>query len=359
MTVQPGEQQQSHGQDQALARSLRKALRFVIVLMVILAGVWLGSGMVSVPADRQAVVIAFGDAQVKAKRGGGLVWWWPSPIGEVRLIPSASRKFALEVRALEPGGVSFDPRVLGYSLTGDHGAIHIGGTVFWRVRDPVAYAFLADAEQSRRTREIDSFPKIEQAIRRAFQRAVIHVSARVDLNTIRVTGKDQIRRDLISNMNDVLSSRGTMPFAVKVENIEFNSSLLLWTQDAFDRAQRAQSEADQLIAEAESERANTIAGAQETAANILGSAKAAAIEVISQARVHTKPIAALTRSGGADRELVLYRIWRDSIDRLFSQANATMIVPDHENLRVMLPTAPPAMNVSVAPAADPAAGTRQ
>lgn len=335
------DQQHSGDQDQALARSLRTALRFVIVLMIVLASVWLGSGLVSVPADRQAVVIAFGDAQVKAKRGGGLVWWWPSPIGEVRLIPSASRKFSLDVNALEPGGVSFDPRVLGYVLTGDQGAIHIGGTVFWRVRDPVAYAFLADPEQSRRTREIDAFPKVEQAIRRAFQRAVIHTSARVDLNTIRVTGKDQVRRELITNMNDLLNSRGTMPFAVTVENIEFNSSLLRWTQDAFDRAQRAQSEADQLIADAESDRANTLAVAQENAAQIVGSATAVATEMVSLARVRTKPIAALAQTDPADRQLVLYRIWRDSIDRLFQQAHTTVIVPDHQNLRVLLPTAPP------------------
>ncbi|MEM6660574.1 MAG: SPFH domain-containing protein [Pseudomonadota bacterium] len=355
MTDRSNDQQQSRDHDQALARSLRTALRFVIVLMVILSAVWLGSGMVSVPADRQAVVIAFGDAQVKAKRGGGLVWWWPSPIGEVRLIPSASRKFSLEANALEPGGVSFDPRVLGYALTGDQGAIHIGGTVFWRVRDPVAYAFLADPEVSRRTREIDTFPKVEQAIRRAFQRAVIHTSAKVDLNTIRVTGKDQIRRDLISNMNDLLNSRGTMPFAVTVENIEFNSALLRWTQDAFDRAQRAQSEADQLIADAESARANTLAEAQEAAAQITGSARAAATEMVSMARVRTKPISALAQAERADRQLVLYRIWRDSIDRLFNQAHTTMIVPDDENLRVLLPTAPPSVApapASTAPAAD-------
>ncbi|MEM9060705.1 MAG: SPFH domain-containing protein [Pseudomonadota bacterium] len=139
--------------------------------MVALAAMWVASGMVSVPADRQAVVIAFGDAEVKAREGGGLVWWWPSPIGEVRLIPAATRKFSLEVKSLEANGVSFDPRVLGYVLTGDQSAIHVGATIFWRVRDPVSYAFLADPEQSRRTREIDAFPKIEQAIRQAFQRA--------------------------------------------------------------------------------------------------------------------------------------------------------------------------------------------
>ncbi|MEM1277316.1 MAG: SPFH domain-containing protein [Pseudomonadota bacterium] len=343
MTDRINDQQQSGQQDQALTRSLRTAMRFVSALMVALAGVWLASGMVSVPADRQAVVIAFGEAQVKARQGGGLVWWWPSPIGEVRLIPAASRKFALEVKSLEPNGVSFDPRVLGYALTGDQGAIHIGGTVFWRVRDPVAYAFLADPERSRRTREIDAFPKIEQAIRRAFQRAVIHTSARADMNTIRVTGKDQVRRELISNMNDLLNSRGTMPFAVTVENIEFNTDLLLWTQDAFDRAQRAQSEADQLIAEAESARANTLASAEENAAQIIGSARAAANEMISLARVRTKPISALAQSDRADRDVLLYRLWRDSIDRLFQQAHTTMVVPDHENLRVLLPTAAPAV----------------
>ncbi|MEM6974321.1 MAG: SPFH domain-containing protein [Pseudomonadota bacterium] len=343
MSESVNDQRYAREQDQALARSLRTAMRFVLALMVALAGIWLASGMVSVPADRQAVVIAFGDAKVRAQQGGGLVWWWPSPIGEVRLIPAASRKFSLDVKGLEPKGVSFDPRVLGYVITGDHGAIHIGATVFWRVRDPVAYAFLADAETSRRTREIDAIPKVEQAIRRAFQRAVIHTSARVDLNTIRVTGKEQIRRDLIANMNTLLDSRGTMPFAVTVENIEFNSALLTWTQDAFDRAQRAQSEADQMIAEAESARANALALAEESAAQIIGSARAGANEMVSMARVRTKPITALATADPVDRSVVLYRLWRDSIDRLFQQAHTTMIVPDHENLRVLLPTAAPSL----------------
>ncbi|MEM7168605.1 MAG: SPFH domain-containing protein [Pseudomonadota bacterium] len=337
------EQKQSNDQDRALARSMRTAMRFVIALMVILAGVWVASGVVSVPADRQAVVIAFGDAEVKAKQGGGLVWWWPSPIGEVRLIPAASRKFALEAKSLEPkpNGVSLDPRLMGYVITGDHAALHIGATVFWRVRDPVAYAFLADPEQTRRTREIDSFPKIEQAIRRAFQRAVIHVAAHQDINTIRVTGKDYIRRELIAKMNDMLNSQGTMPFEVAIENVEFNTSLPLWARDAFARAQRAQSEADQLIAEAESQRANSLAAAEEEAAQITDSAKAAANEMVSQAIVRTKPIAALAKSGNADRRVVLYRLWRDGIDRLFQQTNTVMIVPAHDNLRVLLPTEAP------------------
>ncbi|MEM1313433.1 MAG: SPFH domain-containing protein [Pseudomonadota bacterium] len=333
--------ERARDQDQALARSLRSALRFVIGLMIALAGVWASSGLVSVPADGQAVVIAFGEARVKARDGGGLVWWWPSPIGEVRLIPSATRKFALEIDSLQPQGVSFDPRVLGYVLTGDHAAVHMGATVFWRVRDPIAYAFLADPAASRRTREIDAFPKIEQAVRRAFQRAAIHVSAREDLMAIRVTGKDRIRRDLISDMNARLDGSGSMPFAVTVENVEFSTALPAWTQDAFDRAQRAQSEADQFIAEAESERANTLAGAQEDAARIIGSARAAANEMVSLARVRTKPIEALAKTDPADRRVVLYRLWRDGTDRLFQQAHATMVVPDHENLRVLLPTAAP------------------
>jgi len=331
-------QAQSGDQDRALARSLRTAMRFVIGLMVVLAGIWVSSGVVSVPADRQAVVIAFGDARVKAREGGGLVWWWPSPIGEVRLIPAASRKFSLEVQTLAPDRLSFDPRVLGYAMTGDQTAIHVGATVFWRVRDPVSYAFLADAEQTRRTREIDSFPKIEQAIRRALQRAVIHVASHSDINTIRVTGKDHIRRQLIASMNDLLNSRGTMPYAVTVENVEFNTSLPVWVRDAFARAQRAQSEADQLIAEAESQRANTLAVAREDAARIIASARAASDEMVSSAIVRTKPVAALTKTTGADRSVILYRLWRDGIDRLMQQANAVTIVPDHDNLRILLPT---------------------
>lgn len=338
-------------QDQALARSLRTAMRFVIGLMLLLAGVWVSSGVVSVPADRQAVVIGFGDAQVKAKQGGGLVWWWPSPIGEVRLIPAASRKFSLEVNDLQPGGVSFDPRVLGYVITGDHAALHVGATVFWRVRDPISYAFLADPQDTRRTREIDSIPKIEQAIRRAFQRAVIHVAAHADINTIRVSGKDAIRRELIVNMNDMLNSRGSMPYAVTVENVEFNIALPRWASDAFSRAQRAQSEADQLIAEAESARANTLAAAEEEAAQIIGSARAVADEMLSQAFVRTKPIAALLASPAQDSAVVRYRLWRDAVDQLLLQANTVTLVPDHDALRVLLPTAGPVGSDAGAPAA--------
>ncbi|MEM9784797.1 MAG: SPFH domain-containing protein, partial [Pseudomonadota bacterium] len=264
----------------------------------------------------------------------------------------ANRKFALEIDDLQPRGVSYDPRVLGYVLTGDHGAVHFGATVYWRVRDAVAYAFLADPQTSRRTREIDAFPKVEQAVRRAFQRAAIHVSARKDLMAIRVTGKDQIRRDLISAMNAMLGTGGSMPFAVTVENVEFSTDMLAWTQQAFDRAQRAQSEADQLIAEAESERAATIAQAREDAARIVGSAEATANEMISLARVRTKPIEALAKTDPADRRVVLYRLWRDGTDRLFQQAHATMVVPDHENLRVLLPTAPPNTGEDAAEAPD-------
>ena len=178
-------------------------------------------------------------------------------------------------------------------------------------------------------------------MRRAFQRAEIHTSAQEDLSTIRISGKDHIRRQLIANMNDMLSSSGSMPFAVAVDNVEFHTALPAGAQNAFDRAQRAQSEADQLIAEAESQRANILATAQENAARITGSAKAAAQEQTSEAIVRTKPITALASAAADDRRVILYRLWRDSIDRVFQQAHTAMIVPDHEQLRVLLPSAAP------------------
>ncbi|PID71990.1 MAG: hypothetical protein CSB34_04915 [Desulfobulbus propionicus] len=262
-----------------------------------------------------------------------------SPIGEVRLIPSTSRKFSLSVDTFRSTGVNYDPRDNGgYLLTGDHGAIHLGATIFWRVRDPITYAFLADPMEKRQLRDIGSLPRVEQAIRRAFQRAAIHTCAKEDLKTIRITGKDHIRQLIEANMNDLLSSSGSMPFAVAIDTVEFNTNLPAGAQNAFDRAQRAQSQADQLIAEAEGRRANTIATAQQDAAQIIGSAKAAANELISQAIVRTKPITALSKANSSDRKTVLYRLWRDSIDRLFNKADSTMIVPDHDNLRVILPT---------------------
>src|SRR5712664_3910873 len=136
----------------ALAEALRSSFVIVKVIMVLLAVLFLGSGLTTVGPQEKAIILRFGKPVGEgedALLGPGFHWAWPPPIDEVVKIPIGqvqtvqstigwyATTAAREATGAEPPpGTSLNPATDGYLLTADGNIIHARGTLRYRISEP-------------------------------------------------------------------------------------------------------------------------------------------------------------------------------------------------------------------------------
>ena len=173
----------SHGQteviDDARTRALAEALQssFIIirVIMVILAVVFIFSGITTVETGTNALKLRFGKFIEPLKPG--LRFAWPYPINEIveikiaedREIVSGIGWFTDEEEPLPPQpSPSFDPEYDGYTVTGDGNTIHVKATMNFSLAEDsgaiMAYEF--------------GFSSVTDFLNSSLDNAVFHESAR-------------------------------------------------------------------------------------------------------------------------------------------------------------------------------------
>ena len=115
----------------ALTEALQSSFKVVRVIMVILAVVFLGSGITRVENNTKALHLQFGKYLDTLEPG--LVWAWPNPIDKIVEIQttSLSTNITSDVGYRtadedEPqASMSFQPTYDGYTLSGDGNVLHI------------------------------------------------------------------------------------------------------------------------------------------------------------------------------------------------------------------------------------------
>jgi membrane protease subunit HflK len=191
----------------ALSEALRSSFLIVRVVMVILVVTFLASGFFQVNPQERKVILRFGrtvGSGNTALLGPGWHWAFPPPIDEVVRIPYAQSLKATSTvgwyhttpeEAVQeqqgmplPGRSSLDPTVDGYTLVGDGNIVHARATIFYRVQDPIRYAFDFVAASNSVQNALDSalvyasakFTNVDDVLRKERTRFQETIQARVD-----------------------------------------------------------------------------------------------------------------------------------------------------------------------------------
>lgn len=139
----------------ALADALRSSFVVVRILLVLLAGYFIFSGVFVVNSQERALLLRFGEP---VRRGGelvlgpGLHWAFPYPIDESIKLPVAQLQtvrssvawYAVspeqEAADIVPDpGPSLNPAIDGYAVTGDGNILHARALVRYRITDPLKF----------------------------------------------------------------------------------------------------------------------------------------------------------------------------------------------------------------------------
>ncbi len=158
----------------ALTEALQSSFKVVRVIMVILAVVFLGSGITRVESSKKAIHLQFG--KYVDTLPPGLVWAWPNPIDKIVEIQTTSLLTNITsdvgyrtADSAEPqASVSFQPTYDGYTLTGDGNVLHI----------KVKMTFSLDETKGDTIRKYKfGFSDIQSLLTSVLDNAVYHASA--------------------------------------------------------------------------------------------------------------------------------------------------------------------------------------
>lgn len=278
----------------------------LIVLLLIVVGIWLASGIYFVGAFEQGIVLRFG--RFVARTPPGINYHLPWPI-ETAYTLDVTRQRQINIGYRTPADSedsNANPEDLPAEadmLTGDENIIDINFTVFWVVKDAGAYLFnVEDPDASIKA-------VAESAMREVVGRSQFESILTQDRETIQIEVKDLMQKTL-----DAYGA-GVTVTNVNMQKADPPSEVI----DAYRDVQAARADQERMRNEAEGYANKVIPEARGRAARIVQDAEAYRQQVIAEA------------SGQAKRFLSVLGEYRSAPDvtrrRMYLETMAGVLAP--------------------------------
>ena len=247
----------------------------LIVLLLIVVGVWLASGIYFVGAFEQGIVLRFG--QFVARTAPGINYHLPWPI-ETAYTLDVTRQRQINIgyrTAADAEDANANPEDMPAEadmLTGDENIIDVNFTVFWVIKDAGAYLFNVE--------DPDSTIKAvaESAMREVVGRSQFQSILTQDRETIQIEVKDLMQKTL-----DAYGA-GVTVTNVNMQKADPPSEVI----DAYRDVQAARADQERMRNEAEGYANKVIPEARGRAARIVQDAEAYRQQVIAEASGQSK-----------------------------------------------------------------------
>jgi regulator of protease activity HflC (stomatin/prohibitin superfamily) len=328
-----------------------QAVRLVSVLLstiVVLAAVgWATSNIREIAPQSRAVVLRLG--ALDRVQESGLLWALPAPFEKVLLLPNAATVLERRINGLlrsppaqsGEADASMESDTLagsGYLLTADASVVQLDIRVFYRVTDPFTYVLQEE--------------HVLPALDRLVTRSAVVICASRDLDSVLVarpelvsTGSDiaerreRLRADLVSSINSSLNSlkaKGT-GLGIEIDRADVQSALPTPAVSAFDGVLTASQQAEQAIASAQNDAEKDKQAADQEADRIVQVAEAQSSERLSKARADTATVTGFANAQGSDSDPgLLWRLYRDRVGKILSQAGSVVTVDPRDDARLIL-----------------------
>jgi regulator of protease activity HflC (stomatin/prohibitin superfamily) len=315
--------------------------------VMVLAGLaWATSNIREIAPQNRAVVLRFGS--LNRMQESGLLWALPAPFERVLLVPAAATVSERRIEGLRrsPAAEAGDSDAAesdalagsGYLLTADASVVQLDIRVFYRVIDPFAYVL-----QDRH---------ILPALDRLVTRNAIVICASRDLDGILVARpemvasdsgiaerRERLRADLVNSINDSLRSLKSkgVGLGIEVERVDVQSALPAPAVSAFNGVLTASQQAEQAIASAQNDAEKDKQAADQEADRIVQAAEAQSSERLAKARADTATITSFSTTLGLDSDPgLLWRLYRDRVTKILSQAGSVVTVDPRDDAHLIL-----------------------
>ena len=242
----------------------------VLVGMIVVAVIWLASGVFTVNPDEQSALRLFG--KFNSTAGSGLNWWWPSPVGQRDVIQvTQTRTLELGFRSGSEGvsSVTLVP-VEAQMITGDENIVDVGVVVQYRITDIGNYLFQVD-DPGDIDRSVSAGRPDGRTLRDVAETALRQVVGSRTIDDALTEGREQIQEDTRLQMQVLLNDyeTGLSVISVLLQNVNPPEEV----RDAFEDVVVAQEEKERLRNLADAYEADQLPRARGEAARITESAE--------------------------------------------------------------------------------------
>ncbi len=258
----------------SLADALKVSFRLLSLVMLLVVVAWALTGLASIDSGENGIIYRFG--RITRVAPEGLAYGWPFPIGRIEKVDMREQRLTVDgfwmhltpedrtrpLSEVRPQAQGLRPGWDGALLTGDRSLLHMKLEVAYQVEDPVAYKRNVPDPYTRTiygTDEVVDVNPTEEMIRSAVSAAAIRAAGHRTADGLRRGEQEQFKTEVTLLAQQYLEKLNT-GLALRTIDIEGNEWPLR-AREAYEEAQRASSEAEQMVNAAASEAEDILAAA--------------------------------------------------------------------------------------------------
>jgi membrane protease subunit HflK len=283
------------------------------LILIIIAFVWLASGLYRVGPDEQGVVLRFGKF-IKTTQPG-LHYHIPIPVETVQT-PKVTKVNRIDIgfrserdSGFSQGGGVADVPQESLMLTGDENIVNIDFSVFWVIKD--AGKFLFEIQDP------------EGTVKAAAETAMREVIAKSKIQPVLTEGRAQIEietQEIIQSILDEYNS-GIQITQVQTQKADPPDQVI----DAFRDVQAARADMERSKNEAEAYANDVIPRARGEAAKIMQAAEAYKQKVVAQAEGEASRFISIYNEYAKAKEVTQERMYLETMEKVLADIDKVII----------------------------------
>lgn len=287
-----------------------------LIAVLIVAVVWLFSGIYVVQPDQQGVVLRFG--AVVAQTGNGLHYHLPWPIETVET-PSVTRENQISIGFVPAADANQLRQVPEESLmlTGDENIVDISFTVFWVIKDASDYLFNVENPGN------PNAAIKEATIKAVSEAAMREIVGRNQIDTVLTENREGIQADVRDLAQTVLDSygAGVTITRVQMQRADPPSQVI----DSYRDVQAARTDQERMRNEAEAYANRVIPEARGGAARIIQQAEAYREQVVAEAEGEAQRFTSILTEYENAPAVTRQRIYLETMQQIFANMNKVIL----------------------------------
>mgnify|MGYP006098315449 FL=1 len=283
------------------------------LILIILAFVWLASGLYRVLPDEQGVVLRFGKF-VKTTQPG-LNYHIPFPVESVQT-PKVTKVNRIDIgfrserdSGFSQGGGVADVPQESLMLTGDENIVNIDFSVFWVIKDASKFLF--------------QIQDPEGTVKAAAETAMREVIAKSEIQPVLTEGRAQIEietQEIIQSILDEYNS-GIQITQVQTQKADPPDQVI----DAFRDVQAARADMERSKNEAEAYANDVIPRARGEAAKIMQAAEAYKQKVVAAAEGEASRFVSIYTEYAKAKEVTQERMYLETMEKVLADIDKVII----------------------------------
>lgn len=288
------------------------------LLVVIVAGVWVGTGFYIVRADEQAVVKRFG--KVISVTNPGPHFHLPFPI------ESVDKAEVTKIHRTEIGfrpardGSSMDVKGEAHMLTGDENIVSVKLIVQYQIKDIADYLY--------------NVRNVPATIKNAAQSAIREVAGKEAIDEFLTTGKNRVQQETMVILQDMLDSykAGVRIVAVQLLDVSPPGEVVA----AFKDVASAREDKNRFINEAEAYANEIIPKARGEAETMIQQAEAYKTQKVEEALGDASRFEQILTAYKQSPDITQKRMYIETMEKVLGKANVRIFDSNIKNINTFI-----------------------